>query len=183
MLGGRSLFSGLLTSGLSCGGSAAANTGLDFADFLLGFPHRVRFASEYGTFFRTGVYSAFAQDEWRAKGNLTFNLGLRYEYYQPFHEKNGHLANLDILPKFTGVQVVLPGQNGYPDALIDSDKNNFRSPRLGFAYRPFKDKKIQLRGGYSIFYDGTAYNTIAVRLAGQPPFAETAVYRLVPHGG
>ena len=31
-----------------------------------------------------------------------------------------------------------------------------------------------MRGGYSIFYDGTAYNTIAVRLAGQPPFAETA---------
>ena len=88
------------------------------------------------------MYSAFAQDEWRAKSNLTFNLGLRYEYYQPFQEKYGHLANLDIQQNFTGVQVVLPGQNGFPDALIDSDKNNF-APRLGFAYRPFKEKKVQ----------------------------------------
>jgi hypothetical protein len=171
---GTFTFSGLLTSGLSAAGQPLPNTGFDFADFLLGYPQSssIRFGST-DTFFRTGVYSAFVQDEWRAKANLTFNLGLRYEYYQPFHEKNGHLANLDILPNFTGVQVVLPGQGGYPDALIDSDKNNF-APRLGFAYRPFKDKKVQVRGGYSIFYDGTAYNTIAVRLAGQPPFAETA---------
>jgi hypothetical protein len=171
---GTFTFTGLLTSGVSATGQPLPNTGFDFADFLLGYPQSssIRFGTT-DTHFRTGVYSAFAQDEWRAKANLTFNLGLRYEYYQPFHEKNGHLANLDILPNFTGVHVVLPGQNGYPDALIDSDKNNF-APRLGFAYRPFKDKKIQVRGGYSIFYDGTAYNTIAVRLAGQPPFAETA---------
>ena len=171
---GTFTFSGLLTSALDSKGQPLPNTGFDFADFLLGFPQSssIRYGTT-DTFFRTAVYSAFAQDEWRAKSNLTFNLGLRYEYYQPFQEKYGHLANLDIQQNFTGVQVVLPGQNGFPDALIDSDKNNF-APRLGFAYRPFKEKKVQIRGGYSIFYDGTAYNTIAVRLAGQPPFAETA---------
>ena len=52
----------------------------------------------------------------------------------------GILANLDILPNFTGVQVVLPGQNGFPDALIDSDKNNF-APRFGFAYRPIQGQE------------------------------------------
>ena len=98
---------------------------------------------------------------------------------QPFTEKYGHLANLDIAPNFTGVQVVLPGQSGFPDALIDSDKNNF-APRLGFAYRPMKNKRLQVRGGYSIFYDGTAYNTIAVRLAGQPPFASTGSLQTSP---
>src|SRR5204862_181211 len=111
--------------------------------------------------------------------NLTFNLGVRYEYMQPFTEKYRHLANLDIAPNFTGVQVVLPGQSGFPDALIDSDKNNF-APRLGFAYRPMKNKRLQVRGGYSIFYDGTAYNTIAVRLAGQPPFASTGSLQTSP---
>ena len=43
-------------------------------------------------------------------------------------------------------------------ALINSDKNNF-APRLGFAYRPFKKDKLQIRGGYSLFYDSTVYGT------------------------
>ncbi len=177
---GTFTFSGLLTSAFNEKGQPLPNTGFDFADFLLGFPQSssIRFGTT-DTYFRTMSYSAFVQDEWRAKSNLTFNLGLRYEYMQPFTEKYGHLANLDIAPNFTGVQVVLPGQSGFPDALIDSDKNNF-APRLGFAYRPMKNKRLQVRGGYSIFYDGTAYNTIAVRLAGQPPFASTGSLQTSP---
>ena len=122
--------------------------------------------------FRTGLISAFLQDEWRAKSNLTFNIGVRYEYTEPFHEKNGRLANLDIAPNFTAVTVITPQTPGVPESLIDPDHNNL-APRLGFAYRPFKQKRLQLRGGYSIFYDGSAYSSIAVRLAGQPPFAST----------
>jgi hypothetical protein len=170
---GTFTFTGLITSGVDADGQPLPGTGFDFADFLLGFPQSssIRFGST-DTFFRTAMYSAFVQDEWRVRANLTVNLGLRYEYNQPYREKYGHLANLEIASGFTGVTVVTPETLGQPAALIDSDKNNF-APRVGFAYRPLKQGKLQLRGGYSIFYDATAYNTIAVRMAGQPPFAST----------
>ena len=80
------------------------------------------------------------QDEWRARSNLTFNIGVRYEYTEPFHEKYGHLANLDIAPNFTAVTVITPQTPGVPESLIDPDRNNL-APRLGFAYRPFKQKQ------------------------------------------
>ncbi|MBC8165165.1 MAG: TonB-dependent receptor [Bryobacteraceae bacterium] len=176
---GQLNFTGLLTSQLDSRGQPVANTGLDFADFLLGLPQSssIRYGSST-TYFRSRVYAGWAQDEWRARPNLTVNLGLRYEYYSPYSEKFGQLANLDVAPGFTGVAVVTPNQPGpysgiFPSGLIDPDKNNF-APRVGFAWRPIQKSRLQLRGGYSIFYDATAYSTIAVRLAGQPPFANTS---------
>ncbi|HYP08875.1 MAG TPA: TonB-dependent receptor, partial [Bryobacteraceae bacterium] len=171
---GTFAFTGLVTSAFDAGGQPLPNTGYDFADFLLGAPQSssIRFGTT-DTLFRTGVYSVFVQDEWRARSNLTLNLGLRYDYYEPYKEKDGRLANLAVAPNFTGVMVVTPANEGYPEGLINPDRNNF-APRLGFAYRPFKKNRLQVRGGYSLFYDNTVYGTIANRLAGQPPFAQTA---------
>ncbi|MDZ4801621.1 MAG: TonB-dependent receptor [Bryobacteraceae bacterium] len=172
-------FSGLLTSGLNSAGQPLPGTGFDFADFLLGFPQSssIRYGTT-STFFRSNIYATWFQDEWRLRNNLTLNLGLRYEYYTPFYERDGHLANLDIAPAFTAVAVVTPAQPGpysgqFPRGLVDPDKNNL-GPRFGFAWRPIPKSHLQIRGGYSIFFDGAAYNNIASRLAGQPPFASTS---------
>lgn len=172
-------FTGLLTSALDEQGRAIAGTGYDLADYLLGLPQSssIRYSST-DTYFRGSAYVGYVQDEWRARSNLTFNLGLRYEYVTPYSEKFGHLANLDVAAGFTGVSVVTPGVIGpfsgaFPDSLIDSDRNNF-APRFGFAWRPKATGKTVLRGGYSMFYDGTSYGTIATQLAGQPPFAQTS---------
>jgi hypothetical protein len=172
-------FSGLLTSAFDRRGQPLAETGFDFADFLLGFPQSssVRFGSA-DNYFRGSVYSAYVQDDWRIRSNLTLNLGLRYEFFQPLREKFGRLANLDIAPGFTGVAVVTPGEIGpysgqFSDGLIDSDLNNF-SPRVGIAWRPFPKKQFLVRAGYGLFYNGSIYRQFPNRLASQPPFADTA---------
>ncbi len=167
-------FSGLETSALSSAGSPLANTGWDFADFLLGLPQSS--SIQYGsadTYFRNRTFATYVQDDWRARPNLTLTLGVRYEYFTPLKEKYGRIANLEIAPGFTGVTVVTPGQTGFPDYLINPDKNNF-SPRMGFAWKPKADSKTQFRGGYGIYYNEGVYNTLAARMAAQPPFAKTS---------
>jgi hypothetical protein len=39
--------------------------------------------------------SLFVQDSWRIHPRITINAGLRYEYFQPYHEKNDALWNFD----------------------------------------------------------------------------------------
>jgi hypothetical protein len=174
---GSFAFTGLLTSAFDAEGNAVRGTGYDLADYLLGLPQSstIRF-SPTETYFRGSAYAFYVQEEWRARPNLTFNLGLRYDYTAPYAEKYGRLANLDVAADFSGVAVVTPVSAGpytgsFPKTLIDPDRNNF-SPRLGFAWKP--NNKYVVRGGYSIFYDSSAYQTIATQFAGQPPFAQSS---------
>src|SRR5207249_9717308 len=96
---GTFTFNGYTTSDFSSQGAPLAGTGFDFADFLLGLPQvtSVRFGTS-ANYLRSWVYSGFVQDDWRVTSRLTLNLGLRYEYFQPFTEKYGHLSDLAIGP-------------------------------------------------------------------------------------
>ncbi len=172
-------FSGLATSAFNNQNQPVPQTGFDFADFLLGLPQSssIRFGGS-DTYFRGSAVSAFGQDDWRVRGNLSLNLGLRYEFFQPFHEKYNRIANLDLSPLFNAVAVVTPGGSGpfsgrFPRGLIDPDRNNV-SPRTGLAWRPFPKRQLQVRLGYSLVHNGSIYNQFPSRLAAQPPFANTA---------
>jgi trimeric autotransporter adhesin len=172
-------FSGLLTSALDANGQPVKGTGYDFADFLLGLPQSssVRFGSD-NNYFRSWAANWFAQDDYRLSRSMTLNVGLRYEYFAPYTELQGHLANLDVAPGFTAVSVVTPGEAGpysgaVPTSLVRSEPNNY-SPRFGFAWRPWTKDSLVIRSGYSIFYSGSPYSTIASQMASQPPFANTA---------
>jgi hypothetical protein len=85
-------------------------------------------------------YIAYAQDEWRLTPKLTFNYGLRYEYYSPLREDRDLNVQFDI---FKGT-LLPPSQHFY-----HSSKNNF-GPRLGLSYA-LKDGTA-IRGGFGIFY-------------------------------
>ncbi|HKE23291.1 MAG TPA: TonB-dependent receptor [Bryobacteraceae bacterium] len=173
-------FSGLLTSALNASGQPQTATGMDFADFLLGLPQsssvRINNSNDY---FRGWATNWYAQDDWRINRGLSLNLGLRYEYFSPYTELRGRLSNLDINGPMTAVaQVTSLNPNGpytgsFPSSLVNPDKNNF-SPRLGFAFRPSQKHSRVIRGGYSIFFSGSAYGQIAAKMAAQPPFATTA---------
>jgi len=166
-------FSGLLTSELNSQGNPVAGTGYDFADFLLGLPQSS--SLQYGDdnyYLRSWATGWYARDDWRPSRGLSINLGLRYEYFAPYTEENGHLADLAIFPGFTGVTVVTPGAAGLPSSLIKPDLHAF-SPRLGIAWRPFEKRSTVIRGGYSIFYSPSAYSQLGTYLATQPPYSTT----------
>lgn len=167
---GSFIFTGLNTSN-SVGGVPVTGTGFDFADFLLGLPQQnsVQFG-ENNYHFRGNSWDLFVQDEWKVRGNLTFNLGLRYEYVSPFSEVNNRIVNLALNSQFTTATPVQPGQGGFPTALIRPDRNNF-APRLGVAWKPLP--KTVFRAGYGINYNTTAYSTIVQQLGFQPPFSVT----------
>ena len=172
-------FSGLVTSGLDASGNPLAHTGFDFADFLLGYPQSssLQFGAK-SDYFRSWNSNGFVQDDWRIRPNLSLNLGIRYEYFSPYTELFGRMANLDLNSSITAAAVVTPGLAGpfsgsLPTSLVRPDTNNL-SPRFGFAWKPYGKKALMLRGGYSIFFNGSAYGTFAAKMAGQPPFVQTA---------
>jgi hypothetical protein len=165
-------FSGLLTSELNGQGQPVQGTGFDFADYLLGLPQSS--ALTYGEdhdYYRGWATGWYAQDDWRPARGLSFNVGLRYEYFAPYTELYNHLTDLLLNPQVTAVSVVTPGETseGLPSSLVRPDRKAF-SPRLGFAWRPAARRDLVIRGGYSIFYSGSVYSQIASQLGTQPPF-------------
>jgi trimeric autotransporter adhesin len=174
---GSFAFSGLLTSELNPAGQPIQGTGYDFADFLLGLPQSssLRFGSD-DNYFRGWTTAAYVQDDFRVTRGLSINFGLRYEYFAPYTELRGNIANLILAPGFTAATVVTPetaNQFGLPSSLVRPDRTPF-SPRVGVAWRPSAKSNVVLRTGYSIFYSGSPYGTIATSMSDQPPFAKTA---------
>jgi hypothetical protein len=121
--------------------------------------------------FRSHTLAFFGQDDWKFRPNLTFNLGLRWEYFSPLTESDGKLSNLALgsgQAGLTGARIVRP------DQLYPPDRNNF-APRVGFAWNPHKvvsfttEDKLVIRGGF-----GVAYNRLPTVLfansRGNPPF-------------
>jgi len=169
-------FTGLATSALSPNGQPLADTGYDFADFLLGYPQSssIRYG-DASNYFLQNQWNAYAQDEWKMRPSLTLLLGVRYEYFSPFSEEYGRMANLDIAPGFKNVAVVTPNQAGpytgaFGAGLINPDYENW-SPRVGLAWKVPGKRSTIFRAGYGIYYNGQAYIQVASQLAQQPPFA------------
>ncbi len=161
------------------------------ADFMLGLlnnsSRQVGVARNYLT---TDSYGFFIQDDVRASSRLTLNIGLRYEILNPPKEKYGRWAN--FLPEYGKIVIAndatVPGlaqlaesvglggniavarDLGLPSTLVYTYYRSL-APRFGMALRPFGGTRTVLRGGYGIFYGGTASNSIRNDLGNTFPFA------------
>jgi Carboxypeptidase regulatory-like domain len=155
--------------------------GNPFTDFLAGMASVSVIGSGTNSLHnRANDFSAFFQDDWKTTPRLTLNLGLRYDYFGPTTETQGHFVGFDPskattvgLPAtyivggcggaptcgsiVTGGFVQagngnLPGFPKVNDGLVNPNYKNF-GPRVGFAYQMTDSGKVVLRGGYGIFFD------------------------------
>jgi hypothetical protein len=91
---------------------------------------------------RQWVAGGYVQDDWRARRNLTFNLGLRYEMSSVPGEQHGRIATLT---SFSSPQIHL----GSP-YFSNPTRRDF-SPRLGVAWDPFGDGKSSIRAAFGVY--------------------------------
>jgi hypothetical protein len=143
-----------------------ANTGWDYASFLLGLPQNFTYRIFPGFFeSRTSVYALFIQDDFRVSRNLTLNLGMRWDAPLYYHENQDRSGVFD-LNKGEYVQF---GQNGFRRTPWKNDYNNF-GPRFGFAYNP--TPSVVIRGGYGMFSVGTMSSGAFGFMLADPIFAD-----------
>jgi len=136
-------------------------TGLALADFLLGtYTSATAQLSSAISDFRFRQYAVFAQDDWKISSNLTLNLGLRYEYAQPWREKGGSegffdpsigLVRLAKDPSAYGATFKSSNYvvGGVQEGVQKPQFLNF-APRVGLAYQ--LGSKTVLRSGWGVFY-------------------------------
>jgi hypothetical protein len=71
-------------------------TGYAFADALLGnFRSYSEGADDPLGFFRFTQYGGYVSDTWRARQNLSLEIGLRYELAQPIYTQGNNISNFD----------------------------------------------------------------------------------------
>ncbi len=166
------------TNGLYTSDLGRSFTGSGMADFLANQYEFANISLESTTNDTRWYRAAYAQDDWRVNARLTVNLGLRYDYYQPYKEMAGRQANFIATPPFGGIatgtgiyQIPVQSKNTpispafiallakenvalqYVNNpyLVNAQKTNF-APRLGFAYQ--LDPQTVIHGGFGIFYGG-----------------------------
>lgn len=130
-------------------------TGNALADLLLGFPLVTGGAVlDNPQRLRAPAWSAFVQDNWRLRSNLTLTAGLRYEYIAPAVDEDNRANLYDSLTR----QLVRVGTAGMPRGGYEPDRNNW-APRIGFAWTPSQAGQLVLRGGYGLYYNQGALAT------------------------
>ena len=121
---------------------------------------------------RVDMLGFFVQDDFKARPNLTINLGMRWSYFGSFYSKEN---NLDVLrfgtgsDRLTGMNIRVGGNLETPQ------KWNF-GPQIGFAWLPpSSQNRMVLRGGFGINYN---QNEIAITAngIGNPPNAVQASF-------
>jgi hypothetical protein len=85
--------------------------------------------------FRQKSYEWFAQDEWKARRNLTVYYGVRYSYFGAPYDKSGHLSNFDpslfnpsAAPQVTGAGNRVSGTGNFCNGLIVNAQNYTTGP-------------------------------------------------------
>jgi hypothetical protein len=148
-------------------------TGDSLADMLLGKAYQYTESSThiFGVS-RWTDFGLYAQDDFRANNRLSLNFGVRYGFFQPEHDTDGHYSY--FLPRlFNPAQAavvqpngqIVPGTQNFNNGLVIAGKgtpfgyamtntvHDVFDPRGGFSYALTKDNLTVLRGGAGVFHD------------------------------
>jgi Carboxypeptidase regulatory-like domain len=194
--------------GKPLGSLSYSGTGLDpFANFLIGnAPTTATYVALPRPAMDTQNWENgfYAQDDFRVIPRLTLNIGMRYDLYNPYTEKNDLLANFDpnyrnpatgqmgrdVLPSAKTLAYVTPAISALPpngigyvlaaNSGLGVGRGLVRTdkqdfgPRVGAAYSI--TNKTVLRGGFGLYYPTSSAHIYRDSI-GTNPFSQAAVKR------
>jgi hypothetical protein len=167
---------------------SGTETGVDFADFLIGVPSQYN-QSQLNPFYARNKYvGLFAQDSWHVLSGLTLNCGLRWDRIAPWSEKYNQISTFEAGAQsviFPGApaDILYPGDPGVPNTLAPVGNLGF-SPRVGVAWSPRGDSvsalgkflgsrgTTSIRASFGNFYTAIDALSISV-LAANAPYGTT----------
>jgi carboxypeptidase family protein/TonB-dependent receptor-like protein len=166
---------------------AGAETGVDFADFLIGVPSQYN-QSQLNPFYARDKYvGLFAQDSWHLRPSLTLNYGLRWDRIAPWTEKYNQISTFvpgaqSVVFPGAPAGILYPGDPGIPRTLAPVGELGF-SPRVGLAWSPSAHAGLlaktlgapgttSIRASYGNFYTAIDALSIGV-LAANAPYGTT----------
>ncbi len=161
-----------------------SETGVDFADFLLGIPSQYNQSQLQPFYGRNKFAGLYAQDSWRVSKNLTVNYGLRWDRIEPWYEKYNQIATFvpgqqSVVFPGAPAGILFPGDAGVPRTLAPPGNRDF-APRIGLAYSPSAGRdsllgkilggpgKTSVRASFGMFYTAIEALTIGISSANAP---------------
>ncbi len=93
---GQYNFDGQYTEKADQNNVAVAHTNSGIADGFTDNQGNIQLSPSWATSYYRWYRSGYVQDDWKVSPKLTVNLGVRYEFVQPFSSKPGDLANFLI---------------------------------------------------------------------------------------
>ena len=172
-----------------------------FGDFLTGTLGQDHSSGQFlngetNRHFRSRSAGLFVQDNIKVRPNLTFNLGVRWDWDGPLYETNGLLTNFypsdykynlatDSFGTLSngepGIGLVVAGNNkafgfkGVSNSTLTGRQWMF-APRIGMAWSPSSLKNVVVRAGFGMYADRGEYFTELSASAGlgiSGPFSVT----------
>jgi len=156
------------------------NTGMigfaDFSQFLQGlvtpytsdgFITTAFLQGNANRYYHSNETGAFLQDKFQVRSNLSFSLGLRFDYHGGLTEKNGRIFNFDPSRYSYDATNDVIHSNGFivagnnptfPTKGVSNSTLTGRqwglAPRVGLAWSPKKfNDKVVVRAGWGLYYD------------------------------
>jgi hypothetical protein len=167
---------------------SGTETGVDFADFLIGVPSQYN-QSQLNPFYARNKYAGlFAQDSWHVLPSLTLSYGLRWDRIAPWSEKYNQISTFvpgaqSVVFPGAPAGILYPGDPGVSRTLAPVSSLGF-SPRVGLAWSPQAEKgsflekflgapgTTSIRASFGNFYTAIEALSVSV-LAANAPYGTT----------
>jgi Carboxypeptidase regulatory-like domain/TonB dependent receptor len=127
-------------------------------------------------FHRTQSVSAFVQNDWKVRPNLSLNAGLRYEGFLNIYDAAGDMANIEFTSDTGNLQADLATarmveRKYYLEGGLFSGGMHTLAPRASFAWDPTNVGKMSIRGGIGRSYERMSNQIWDAEYQNLPAFA------------